>query len=341
MTTDNDPATTEPPRDHQRARDARRGIYAIAGGVLLFVFAVLVRDEFHHAPAPDATPSASSGPVAFTPPPMSKIPDGPEGDAIRHGLAIFENTGTQASKFVGNGLACRNCHLDGGRKADSAPMWAAWTSYPEYRSKNKKINTMEDRLKGCFTYSMNAQASPSGGPPKAGDQVYIDLQAYFHWLATGAPTNTKLKGAGFVKLKETPLGYDRMRGQSVYQQHCAECHGTNGEGRTDLNGRVIFPPLWGPNSFNWGAGMGSVKNAAAFVKANMPLGSGNTLTDQQAWDVAAWIDSQERPKDPRQTGSIADAAKQFHSKKDFYGKVVDGHLLGIGTAPAGAAIAAR
>ena len=60
-----------------------------------------------------------------------------------------------------------------------------------------------------------------------------------------------------------------------------------------------------------------------------------TLTDQQAWDVAAWIDSQERPKDPRQKGSVADNAKAFHNKEQsFYGKTVDGHLLGTGTPPA-------
>jgi thiosulfate dehydrogenase len=39
--------------------------------------------------------------------------------------------------------------------------------------------------------------------------------------------------------------------------------------------------------------------AAAFIKANMPLGQGNTLTDQQAWDVAAYIDGKPRPPDPR------------------------------------------
>src|SRR3546814_9061429 len=78
-----------------------------------------------------------------------------------------------------------------------------WVTYPLYRSKNKQINTMEARIKGCFTYSMNAQDSPAGKAPPLGDQIYTDLQTYFHWLAKGAPTDTKLKGAGFIKLKET------------------------------------------------------------------------------------------------------------------------------------------
>ena len=221
--------------------------------------------------------------------------------------------------------------LDAGRKPDSAPMWAAWVTYPLYRSKNKQINTMEARIKGCFTYSMNAQDSPAGKAPPLGDQIYTDLQTYFHWLAKGAPTGTKLEGAGFFKLQETRLGYDPGRGAQVFQQNCASCHGADGQGQRDINGRVVFPPLWGPHSYNWGAGMASVKNAAGFVKKNMPLGQPDRLTDQQAWDVAAFIDSQERPKDPRQTGSIADAAKQYHSKKDYYGKTVNGHVLGTGT----------
>ena len=88
------------------------------------------------------------------------------------------NTATNASDHVGNGLACANCHLDGGRHPDSAPMWAAWGQYPAYRSKNDRINTMEDRVMGCFTYSMNAQHSPSGEPPPHGDDIYRDLQEF-------------------------------------------------------------------------------------------------------------------------------------------------------------------
>ena len=137
---------------------------------------------------------ASAG--SFSPPPLSAIPAGPAGDAIRRGQAIFDNPGMNASAYVGNAMACKNCHLDSGRRPDSSPMWAAWISYPQYREKTNSINTMEDRIMGCFRYSMNAPNSPSGGPPVAGSDVYRDLEAYFHWLATGAPTGEKLAGAG-------------------------------------------------------------------------------------------------------------------------------------------------
>src|SRR3546814_20430611 len=146
---------------------------------------------------------------------MSAIPYGPEGESIRRGMAIFTNTGTNAKQFVGNGLSCQNCHLDAGRKPDSAPMWAAWVTYPLYRSKNKQINTMEPRIKGCFTYSMNAQESPAGKAPPLGDQIYTDLQPYFHWLDKGTPPATTPTDAGFIKLKENQPGKTPDRGHHI------------------------------------------------------------------------------------------------------------------------------
>jgi thiosulfate dehydrogenase len=327
----------------KRGRQTSRGIYALAGGFILF-FAVLVGTDAGLLPygggattdEPANGEDVNAEAAFFQPPPESAIPPNPSGDAIRRGMQLFMNTQTNAREFVGNGLNCSNCHLDGGRRPHSAPMWAAWVQYPKYRSKNKKINTMEDRINGCFSYSMNAQGSPSGGPPPKGHDVYKDLQSYFYWLATGAPTGAEMRGAGYPELKKTSLGYDPARGRSVFQQNCASCHGADGQGKKDLNGRYIFPPLWGPDSFNWGAGMARVNTAAAFIKANMPLGQPNRLSDQQAWDVAAFVDSHERPRDPRQKGTIAEAAQQFHSgEQTFYGRVLDGRLLGEGTGPSG------
>jgi thiosulfate dehydrogenase len=228
-----------------------------------------------------------------------EIPDGEFGEAVRRGREIFMNTGTNAADFVGNDLACTNCHLDAGRRPNAAPMWAAAVKYPAYRSKNEMINTMEDRVHGCFTYSMNAQDSPSGGPPPRGSQIYKDLESYFFWLAQGAPIDTHLPGAGYPELEKTELGTDKQRGEAVFAANCAACHGDEGQGTKDLNGRTIFPPLWGERSFNWGAGMHRTSTAAGFIKANMPLGKPYSLTDQEAWDVAAYITSKDRPIDPR------------------------------------------
>src|SRR3546814_14677626 len=138
-------------------------------------------------------------------------------------------------------------------------------------------------FKVCFTYSMNAQDSPAGKAPPLGDQIYTDLQTYFHWLAKGAPTDTKLKGAGFIKLKETKLGYDPGRGAQVFQQNCASCHGADGTGQRDINGRVVFPPFWGQPSYTWGARRAAVNNAAAFATKYMPSGPTHRLPDPQPW----------------------------------------------------------
>lgn len=288
------------------------------------------------APVPVSSSPASAGaPSAFSPPDPSEIPQGPEGDAIKRGMAIFDNARANSGAFVGNALACKNCHLEDGRKADSSPMWAAWVSYPQFRKKTGTINTMEDRIRQCFLYSMNAPNSPSGGPPPDGSTVYADLESYFHWLAAGAPTGAKMPGAGYPKPQLAAAGYDPSRGAQLFAQKCAACHGPGGQGATAPDGTVVYPPLWGPRSFNWGAGMARVDLAAGFIRANMPLGQGNSLSDQQAWDVAAFVDSHERPKDPRQTGSVAANAKaNFSGQKSYYGRMVGGRVLGTGVAGA-------
>lgn len=99
------------------------------------------------------------------------------------------------------------------------------------------------------------------------------------------------------------------RGVAVYADKCALCHGENGEGQFAL-GKVVFPPLWGADSYIWGAGMRSVKTAAGFTKLNMPFGLADPvhrkalLSDQDAWDVAAYMNAQERPQDPRFTTPV-------------------------------------
>lgn len=315
-------------------RPSKPPVLAWAGTLLAMIivgaafYAIGLRRGAHAPTARVAPPPAV--PIAFTAPPDSAIPDGPTGTAIRRGQQLFLHTRANAENHVGNGLSCSNCHLDAGRRPNASPMWAAWGAYPAYRAKNDQINTMEDRIRDCFTYSMNAPASRSGKAPPPADPIYRDLQMYFFWLAKGAPTGVDLPGKGFIDLKPTTLGHDPVRGAKVFAQSCAACHGADGQGQRDPSGSSAFPPLWGAMSFNWGAGMGKVANAAAFIKANMPLGQEYSLTDQQAWDVAAYIDSRERPRDPRQTGSIEAARKRFHAKGDYYGQQIDGDLLGDG-----------
>lgn len=302
--------------------------------VLALVLLVFVALGMQHASRQSAATPAPTNQAAtladFTPPSPNSIPEGPDGEAIRRGEQLFRETGVYAREYVGSGLNCSNCHLDSGRKPLSSPMWAAWGKYPAWRKKTGAISTMEDRILGCFIYSMNAQASAAGVPPPPGHDIYRDLQAYFAWLATGVQVGAEMPGRGFLKLAEPGQGMDRERGASVYSEKCAMCHGPDGGGQRNEDGSYTYPPLWGERSYNWGAGMSKMANAAGFIKVNMPFGAGNTLTDQQAWDVAAFINSHERPRDPRQTGSIEAARAAHHQAGDYYGQVIDGDLLGDG-----------
>lgn len=278
---------------------------------------------------PPPVPVSADG--FYAPPAESAIPDTPFGESIRRGRDIFVNTGEHAPQFVGNSQSCANCHLDGGRKEHSAPLWGAYPKYPAFRGKNQKVNTFQERIKGCFTYSMNAQASPSGEPPPLGSDVYVDLESYAFWLSDGVPTGAKIPGAGYPKLAKTELGYDYERGEEVFVANCALCHGDDGQGRREADSSLRFPPLWGPEAYNWGAGMSRINTAAAFIKANMPLSKPTSLTDQEAWDVAAYISSFERPKDPRQTGTVEENRARHHDGDDiYYGQEVRGKILGIG-----------
>jgi len=255
-----------------------------------------------HAASTPASASAKGSATAqpqqphFSPPLASAIPPGKFGESVVLGRNIFTNTQQYAKKFVGNGLNCVNCHLDDGRKADAAPLWAAYVKYPAYREKNNKVNSYEDRLAGCFRFSMNGTA------PAYDSEEMVALVAYSYWLAQGAPTGVDLAGSGYPKLAAPPRPPDTARGASVFAANCAICHGATGQG-TKVEGKYAFPPLWGKDSFNAGAGMVRVNTAAEFIKANMPLGKGGSLSLQDSWDVAQYMNSHERPRDPRITST--------------------------------------
>jgi thiosulfate dehydrogenase len=285
----------------------------------------------HHGEVPAGRQVDAAG--YFTPPARDAKPEAELGEMVALGEAIFSNTYSHqiSGKYVGNDQACEGCHLDAGRLADAAPMWAAWVSYPAYRKKNKKVNTLIERVQGCFDYSMNAQASEVGSAPAADSQTLHALVSYMYWLATDAPTgDAQMPGRGYPDVAEPAQGFDPERGAEVFAAKCAVCHGENGEGGY-AGDEMVFPPLWGERSYNWGAGMHKVNTAAGYIKANMPLGNFLTLTDQEAWDVAAFVNSHERPQDPRFDGDLQQTTEQFHKNKySLYGKREgpDGKLLG-------------
>ena len=278
---------------------------------------------------PERAAEASKPAATFVPPDESEIPDNEYGETVRQGKALFTNTQQYARQYVGNALNCSNCHLDNGRRANSAPLWAAYVLYPAYRKKTGTVDTIQSRIQGCFTYSMN------GRPPALDSKEMTALVTYHYWMAKGAPTGVKLPGQGFIKVPKPAQTPDLARGEAVYKANCVICHGANGEG-IKVNGQYAFPPLWGKESFNWGAGMHRIDTAAGFIKANMPYGLGGSLTDQEAWDVALFMNSHERPQDPRFKASLAHTRDTFHDENCLYGRSPEelAASLAKGAAPA-------
>ena len=268
-----------------------------------------------------ATGAVAEQKPRFTPPSEDSLPNDKFGELVLEGKDLFIHTDKLRGKYVNNGLKCVNCHMDAGRHADASPLWAAYTMYPAFRKKTGRVDTFEERLQGCFKYSMNGKAPP------AGSRELVALTAYSYWLASNAPVGVSLPGRGYPKVEKPAQTPSIERGAKVYAAQCSLCHGENGAG-TQVDAAYVFPPLWGKDSFNWGAGMHRVNTAADFIKANMPLGKPNSLSDQDAWDVASFVNSRERPQDPRFSGNVAATKKTYHDENCHYGDSVEGRVLG-------------
>lgn len=235
--------------------------------------------------------TAGVGGAAAHPDVRAQFPPDKHGELVYQGYLMFTQTPRAARVYAGNGLSCSNCHLDAGRKANAAPMWAAYGMYPAYLARPDRVTTLAERVQQCFTFSMN------GLPPPLDSQEMAALLAYSQWLSRGRPVGVEQPGRGFPTVARTGSDPNPLRGKALYAQRCAACHGAHGEGQKAADTFAV-PPLWGFNSYNKGAGMNRIDLMAGFLKANMPLGNPD-LSDQEALDIAAWVQLQERWPDPR------------------------------------------
>ncbi len=300
---------------------------AVAASVLSFAAQAETEPRF-----PVNNPEPTEEQFVHIPPTMEDLEDAdmhPElKRVIRRGHDLFVNTQQLRGKNVFNNMNCSSCHLGEGRLPFSGPVWPAAVTLPDYRGKNGHVNNLEERLVGCFTYSMN------GKPPAYGSDDMLALTAYHQWLAKGVPmfqSGSTMYGRGFARLPDPAEEVDYERGAKVYAENCSICHADNGGGLVQ-NEKVIFPALWGDDSYNWGAGIIRHYTLSSFIKHNMPLGQPNSLSDQQAWDVAYYINTQERPQDPRYTGDVKETREKyletFHKHSSYGLKGQDGTLLG-------------
>ncbi len=224
------------------------------------------------------TAQAVDSSKAWVAPDAATIPAGPLGDSIRLGMHVFNDTPKYAEKYVGNKMSCTHCHINGGTVSKGMPMVGLPGVFPMYREREKTVITFEERIQQCFQRSETGHRLPNDGPEMTG------LVAYVQWLSKDQVAGHPFPGRGLVDLPE--LNGDAAKGSQIYAQKCALCHGEEGGGKPPA-----IPALWGPDSYSDGAGMNQIAKMAAFVQHNMPQTDPDTLTPQEAYDVAAYVHS--------------------------------------------------
>lgn len=204
---------------------------------------------------------------------------GSNGDLVRRGLLIFNRTPQFAPGYAGASLSCQSCHAENGTQLYAAPITGVAHRFPQFSARAGHVINLQDRIRECFVRSEN------GKPPSDDSEVMRALIAYLNWMSPAS--DTAKSGTGLIQLPV--LQPDPKRGAILYQSNCAGCHGDHGEGGG------LWPPLWGPDSFNQGAGMNRMPKLAAFIQHNMPQNRMGMLTPQEAWDIASFIHQQRRP----------------------------------------------
>jgi cytochrome c peroxidase len=255
--------------------------------------------------------------VNWSPPKMGTIPADAQGDLIRYGHQLVSRSqallGSRAKSpgmvYLNSTLACVNCHQEDGTKMFGIPWMGVTLRYPHFGSRSNSEVTLEDRVNGCMKRSMNGRALPKDSHEMRA------IIAYLSWLGTDLPG--ELAGLLKVEMVVPDRRANLDKGAEIYREFCQSCHGADGSGyqaRSALDeGIFVTPAIAGPTSFNTGAGMHRLLMAAAFVKGNMPLGTPwdrPVLTDDEAYDVAAYINSLDRPVLPGTDKDWPDLSKK-------------------------------
>lgn len=268
--------------------------------LVLIIFAVIVigPDGFVAATSPVVVPLPPETEI-WQAPDTATIPNDKNGKLIEYGRELIAHTsnylGPNGSvSAITNGMNCQNCHIDAGTKIFGNNYSVVASTYPKFRARSGTEETIEKRVNDCIERSLN-------GKPLANDSHEMTaIVAYIKWVGKDVEKGKSPKGVGLLELPFLDRPASAENGKIVYDQKCTVCHGKSGEGIALADGSGYqFPPLWGSNSYNIGAGLFRLSRFAGYVKANMPWGAtydAPQLTDEEAWDVAAFVNSLPRPK---------------------------------------------
>ncbi|MEO8260430.1 MAG: c-type cytochrome [Acidobacteriota bacterium] len=229
---------------------------------------------------------------------------------IRWGFRLFVNTPAEASRFTPSRMSCSNCHLNAGQRERSLPLAGVAAMFPEYNRRSGRLYSLTDRIVDCFLRSENATGTVAAGGERAHDdgevlptptsKEVLAIAAYITWLARGSEVGKNPPWRGQNTIAATalrPIGaLDPATGEAIFKERCTTCHGVDGQGV--MVGDKKPGPLWGPESWNDGAGAARVFTLAGIIRYTMPYLDPGSLTDEEAQQVAMFITSKPRPSYP-------------------------------------------
>lgn len=195
---------------------------------------------------------------------------------------------------ISNGMNCQNCHLDAGSVLYANPFCSVSSNYPKFRNRSGKTETIEERINDCMKRSLN------GNELNNNSREMKAMIAYIRWLGCEVPARVTPSGTGVEQLALLERSADTIKGRQLFLTKCTRCHGEGGQGKMKIDSAgYVYPPLWGEHSYNTSAGMFRISALAGFIKNNMPFGASSEkpeLSNEEAWDIAAFICSQPRPQ---------------------------------------------
>jgi thiosulfate dehydrogenase len=232
-------------------------------------------------------------------PDWSKVEVESNVESIKYGRELVVNTSAYLGPNgkvmkISNGMNCQNCHLQAGTAPLGNNYSAVASTYPKVRGRSGKMEDVPKRINDCFERSLNGLGLP------VSSKEMIAMVAYMRWLGKDVPKGKKPKGVGLYEAPFLDRAANPINGKSIYTRQCQSCHMEDGRGVQKEDGTgYTYPPLWGEDSYNSGAGLFRLSRFAGYVRANMPLGvtyERPILSDEESWDVAAYINSLDRPK---------------------------------------------